>query len=419
MSLHTIRVSLLALASAMILAACGVSSSSVPQPPEGGINVIVGDSQITLSWKETPGVEYWVFSAPDQPTLSLSNWLASTGSSYRLKVTSPFVVSGLTNGTPYSFFITGRINSGPGSDATPTVTATPRLSGVEWTTGVNLNTGNQTGLSFGNYIDTATNTIQYAYLAVGNAGRMFKATTIDKWTAITPAVTTNLNSATFAFAKFMAVGHDGQIIYSTDTQTWTKASSGTVQNLNAIATNGTLVIAVGNNGTIMTSKDGIAWTAATTVPTTAHLQGVTSTVSGTWIAVGANGSILTSSDGASWTAQTSNSTSELKAAGALISIVNNTTAYNYVAVGANGTVLSSSDAITWTPRSANTTANLNHLSSSNQFVAVGTNGTVLTSIDGVAWTPQVSKTNAELRTIFKADNQLIVVDSSGNILSSK
>ncbi|MCX7261304.1 MAG: hypothetical protein NTX67_00695 [Burkholderiales bacterium] len=419
MSLHSIRVSLLALASAMILLACGGSSSSAPPPPEGGITVVAGESQITLSWKETPGVEYWAFSAPDNPTLSLSNWLASTGSSYRLNVTSPFVVSGLNNGTPYSFFITGRINKGPGSDATPTVTATPRLAGVEWATGANVNTGNQTGLSFGSYIDAATNTIQYAYLAVGNGGRMFKAATIDKWTAITPALTTHLNSATFAFAKFMAAGDAGQIIYSSDTQTWTKATSGTTQNLNAIETNGILAVAVGNNGTIITSKDGIAWTAATTVPTTAHLYGVTATVSGTWIAVGASGSILTSSDGAIWTAQTSNSLIDLKAAGSLASIVNNTTVYTYVVVGATGTVLSSTDAITWTPRTANTLVNLNHLSSGNQLVAVGANGTILTSIDGIAWKPQVSKTNTELRTILRAENQLIVVDSLGNIFSSK
>jgi hypothetical protein len=334
-------------------------------------------------------------------------------------VKSPFVVSGLTNGTSYSFFITGRTNKGAGGDASPTVIATPRLAGVEWTTGANVNTGNQTGLSFGSYIEAATNTIQYAYLAVGNGGRMFKASTIDKWTAITPALTTNLNSATFSFSKFMAAGDAGQIIYSSDTQTWNRATSGTVQNLNAIETNGTLAVAVGNNGTIITSKDGIAWTAATTVPTSAHLYGVTATVSGTWIAVGANGSILTSSDGAIWTAQTSNSSADLKAAGALASIVNNATAYTYVVVGANGTVLSSPDAITWTSRSARTLVNLNHLSSANQFVAVGANGTILTSIDGIAWTPQASKTSTELRTILRAENQLIVVDKSGNLFSSK
>ena len=420
MSLHSIRVSLLALASAMILLACGGGeSSSAPPPPVGGLSVVAGENQVTLSWTETPGVDYWIFSAQDKPTLNLSNWLTSTGSSYRLNVKSPFVITGLVNGTPYSFFLTGRFNKGPGGDATPTVTATPRLAGIEWTSGVNVNTGNHTGLSFGRYIDTATNTSLSTYLAVGNGGRMFKASTIDTWTAITPVLTTNLNGATFSFSKFIAAGDAGQIIYSSDTQTWNRATSGTVQNLNAIETNGSLAVAVGNNGTIITSKDGIAWTAATTVPTSAHLYGVTATVSGLWIAVGANGSILTSSDGAIWTAQTSNSSADLKAAGALTSIVNNATAYTYVVIGANGTVLSSTDAITWTSRSAGTLVNLNHLSSGNQFVAVGANGTILTSIDGIAWTPQASKTNTELRTILRAENQLIVVDSLGNIFNSK
>jgi len=421
MSLHSIRVSLLTLASAMILLACGGGSSSAPPPPAGGLSFLEGENQITLSWNATPGVEYWVFSAPDKPTLSLSNWRDSTGSSYRMNVTSPYVISGLSNDTPYSFFITGRINKGPGSDATPTVTATPRLAGIGWTTGVNLNTGNQTGLSFGTYIDTATNTIQSAYLAVGNGGRMFRATTIDRWTAITPVLATNLNSATFSFAKFIAAGDAGKIIYSLNTQTWTQATSGTTQNLNAMGTNGTLAVAVGNNGTIITSNDGITWTAATTVPTFDHLYGVTATVSGLWIAVGANGRILTSSDGAIWKAETSNSSADLKAAGALASIVNNTTVYTYVVVGSNGTVLSrsSSDPYTWTSRDSNTTVNLNHLSSGNQLVAVGANGTILTSIDGSAWTSQGGNTNTELRTILRAENQLIVVDSLGNIFNSK
>jgi len=420
MSLHSIRVSLLALASAMILLACGGGeSSSAPPPPVGGLSVVAGENQVTLSWTETPGVDYWIFSAQDKPTLNLSNWLTSTGSSYRLNVKSPFVITGLVNGTPYSFFLTGRFNKGPGGDATPTVTATPRLAGIEWTSGVNVNTGNHTGLSFGRYIDTATNTSLSTYLAVGNGGRMFKASTTDTWTAITPVLTTNLNGATFSFSKFIAAGDAGQIIYSSDTQTWNRATSGTVQNLNAIETNGSLAVAVGNNGTIITSKDGIAWTAATTVPTTAHLYGVSATVSGTWIAVGANGSILTSTDGAVWTAQTSNTSADLKAAGALLITVNNTTSFTYLAVGTNGTVLSSSDAITWTSRSVNTTAHLNHLSSENQFVAVGANGTILTSSDGIAWTLRDSKTKTELRTVLRAEGRLLVADNLGNLLNSK
>jgi hypothetical protein len=128
---------------------------------------------------------------------------------------------------------------------------------------------------------------------------------------------------------------------------------------------------------------------------------------------------LTSTEGDVWTAQTSNTSADLKAAGALLITVNNTTSFTYLAVGTNGTVLSSSDAITWTPRSANTTAHLNHLSSENQFVAVGANGTILTSSDGIAWTLRDSKTTTELRTVLRAEGRLLVADNLGNLLNSK
>ena len=420
MSLHSIRVSMLALLAAVLVAACGgTSTTNAPVPPVGGLSLVAGDSQVTVSWKETPGVEYWIFAAPNNPGLALSNWLATTGSTYRLKVTSPFVVTGLTNGTPYSFFMTGRVNSGPGGDATPTVTATPRLAGTAWTAGTNLNTGTSTGLTYGSYLDTASNTTQFAYLAVGNGGRMFKATSIDTWTALTPVAMSDLNAADFGFAKFIAAGAAGQVIYSTDTKTWTKAISITAQNLNALAVNGSIAVAVGDNGTIITSKDAITWSAAASVPSSAHLYGVTYTVSGTWVAVGAAGTILTSPDGSTWTAQTSASAANLKAVGALASVLNGTTSYQFIAVGASGTVLSSPDAITWTAQNANTTASLNAISSVNQFLVVGGNGTIITSTDGITWTRQASNTSAELKTLLRAENQYIAVNTAGSIISSK
>lgn len=420
MFLHSIRASLLALVSAILVAACGGSSTSnVPTPPVGGINVVPGDSQVTVSWKETPGVEYWIFAAPNSPNLTLANWLATSGSTYRLKVTSPFVVSGLSNGTPYSFFMTGRINSGPGGDATPTVTTTPRLAGGTWTPGVSLNTGTQTGMTYGSYIDTATNTYKFSYLAVGNGGRMFSSTSIGAWNALTPLVNTDLNAAEFGFAKFIAAGAAGKVIYSSDATTWKQANSITSQSLNAMAISGSLAVAVGDNGTIITSKDAITWTAAASVPSTSHLYGVAYTVAGNWVAVGSSGTILTSPDGSTWTAQTSNSTATLKAVGALASVLNGTTTYKFVVVGANGTVLSSPDAITWTAQNANTTASLNAMSSVNQFLVVGANGTIITSTDGISWTPQASNTNTELKTLLRAENQYIAINTAGGIVFSK
>ena len=420
MSLHSIRAYLLVLTSALLLAACGGSStSSTPAPPVGGLSVVAGDSQVTVSWKETPGVEYWIFAAPNNPNLSLSNWLATSGSTYRLKVTSPYVVTGLTNGTPYSFFMTGRTNSGPGGDATPTVAATPRLAGSEWASSSTLNTGTPTGLTYGNYLDIASNTVLYTYLAVGNGGKMFRAADLNTWTAITPVVNVNLHAAEYSFTKFIAVGEGGTILYSTDSKIWTQPTKITTQNLNAVAANGSLAIAVGDNGAIVTSKDAITWTVATSVPTTTKLYGISYSSAGNWLAVGASGTILTSGDGLTWTAQKSGSSADLKGVGSMTNFTNNVTSYQFIVVGANGTILSSPDAISWTAQSANTTANFNALSTTNQFLAVGSGGTVVISLDGITWKSQASKTTANLTNLLRAQNMYIAVNSTGGIIYSK
>ena len=421
MSLHSIRVSLLAMATAIILAACGGSgTSNKPAPPVGGLTSLAGDSQVTLSWVQTPGVEYWIFAAPNNANINLSNWLATSGSIYRMKVTSPFVVTGLSNGTPYSFFLTGRINGGAGGDATPTVTVTPRLAGIEWKPGVALGTGTTTGLTYGTYLDAATNSYLYKYVAVGQAGRMASAAEIGTWSTITPFVSSNLNAAEFGFSKYMAVGDGGNVIYSSDTKTWTAATSITSNALNALLFNGSLVVAVGNNGTLIKSSDGIIWTLPTAAPsTTAHLNALAFSAAGKWVAVGAAGTIMTSDDGLTWTARTSGTTADLKAVGSISTYLNGTTTYTYLAVGANGTILTSPDAITWTARSANTTATLNALSAQYQFMVVGSNGTIISSNDGITWTAQVSGTTANLKTLFRAENQYIAVTDTGNVLYSR
>ena len=103
----------------------------------------------------------------------------------------------------------------------------------------------------------------------------------------------------------------------------------------------------------------------------------------------------------------------------MASVLNGTTTYQFIVVGTNGTVLSSADAITWTAQNANTTASLNALSATNQFLAVGANGTIITSADGINWTRQVSNTSAELKTLLRAENQYIAVNTAGGIVSSK
>jgi len=434
MFLHSIRVSLLAsllaFASALILTACGGGTSIKPEPPVGGISVTEGDSQVTITWKETPGVEYWIFAAPNSPNFSLSNWLTNLGaSSYIQKVTSPYVVSklsngtALVNGTPYSFFLTGRINGGPGGAATPTVIATPRLAGVDWTSGTTLSTGTKTALTYGAYVsDANTGTTIYKYFAAGNGGRMFNATDVATWTSVTSPVTADLYAAEFVptMSKFMAVGAGGKIVTSPDSQTWTEVTNAATDNLNALATSTTMVVAVGNNGSIVISTDGITWKSATSVPAgTPNLYGVAYSPTVQWVAVGAGGTILTSTDGLTWTTQTSTATANLKAIGISSTTLNSVVTYTYVAIGDNGTVLTSPDALTWTAQNANTHASLNALSCVNQILVVGNNGTILTSADGITWTPRTSNTTENLTTLLRANNQYIAVTDTGKMITSK
>jgi hypothetical protein len=421
MSLQSLRALFLAFTAALLVSACGgsTSSSKAPPPPVGGISLVPGDSQVTVTWKETPGVEYWIFAAPNSPNLSLTNWLATTGATYRLKATSPFVFTGLANDTPYSFFLTGRVNSGPGGDATPTAISTPRLAGNTWTSGTTLGTGSPTALAYGNYVDTATNTYVYAYLAAGKGGSLYKATSIDAWTALPSIVASDLRAAAAGFAKFIAAGTGGTVIYSADTQTWTQAASVTTQNINAMAASLNLVVAVGDNGTIIKSSDAVTWTAAATVPSSAHLYGVAMSDSGTWVAVGAAGTILTSTDGNTWTAQTSGSSVNLRAAGVLTSFVNLSNTYQYIAVGDSGTILRSTDGITWVAQTSNTTHTLNAVSAINQILVVGNSGTIITSPDGITWSQKTSSTSSDLKTLLRAANQYIAVNPLGGIISSQ
>ena len=425
MFLHLIRVSLMALASALILTACGGGTSAKPELPAGGISLAAGDSAVTVTWTETPGVEYWIFTSPNSPNLTLSTWLPTLGSTYRLKVTSPYVFTGLTNGVPYSFFLTGRINGGPGSDATPTKIATPRLAGSEWTPGVTLNTGSKTAMAYGYYLDSVTSAYVNKYMAAGNGGRLFNASDYGTWTSVTTSpVTADLNAAEFvpSMSKFIAVGAGGKIVSSTDTKTWAENTSVTTENLNAIATTSGRVVAVGNNGTIITTTDAITWKAATSVPSnTGHLYSVSYVSPGKWLAIGAGGTILTSADGLTWTgtSQTAGVAADLKSVGANSKIVSNVITYTYVAVGTLGTVMTSTDAITWTVQNANTSENLNALSSVSQFLAVGDRGTIISSPDGITWTSRTSNTTEALTTLIRGGNEYIAVSNTGKIVYSK
>ena len=401
--------------SAAVLSACGGGGSSAPAPSIK--SVTAGDTQIVIDWVQEPGVEYWLwFKAGD--TVSAGEKTAS----YRLNITAPYILTGLTNGTKYAITINGRTNGGPGGPGSALQTATPRAAGSVWLAGGALGSSNAIrSVAHGLSSSSATT---YSYVAVGDNGVIYNSpayvsASVLNWTQVRAATGTALNAVLYALAKYVAVGDGGSVLTSTDTTTWTAATSGTSAKLNALATNSSIIVAVGANGTILHSGDGTTWTAATTVPTTNDLYGVTYSTMGLWVAVGANGTLLTSSDAATWTAISSGTTATLKAA-ASMSSVNSTTGgvtYSIVAVGNGGVIINSTTGSTWSVQTQGN-ANLNATASSSRFVALGDNGVVYSSTDGTTWTAATSPASNAMYGVIHADNIFTAVGAAGSSLYS-
>lgn len=400
-----------ALLAVLLSVACG--GDAAPAPTRLAVTA-TGESSATLSWDMAPGVEYWLFYAPTSiaptDTTSMQKWIGLPGGNVLLKVTSPYVVSGLVNGTPYSFSVNGRTDGGPGGPGATPVLATPRIAGSTWTAGTAPGSSDLRSVAHG---ATTTTASVATYVAAGMGGAMYSSTDGATWNAINFATASNLNGASY-FGSYKLVGDGGVVITSPDTVTWTTQTSGTTQNLYAIASNNSsLNVAVGANGSIITSPDGVTWTLRAS-PTTQDLYAVTyspynqgTNTLGAWVAVGNNGTMVQSVDGGvTWA--TVNVGTGVTANLRGIAYGTSTSAASvvtqaFVAVGASGTVLSSPDGLNWTVQAALGGNNLNTVMAAltigpltgtvvTQYVAAGAGGAIFTSTDGLNWNTTNSTT---------------------------
>ena len=427
MLLRSFKLLFATLFAALLGVACGGDSAPAPT----NVVALAGESSVTVSWDVVPGVEYWVFAVPTSlaptDTQKMESWIGLPGGATRLNVTSPYVLSGLPNGTSFSFSVNARTSGGPGGPGSAPVTATPQIAGINWSAGSTIPaTSELRSVAYGAITTTTTvssvtttTTTSPTYVAAGNAGVMYSSPDAVTWSAINFATSANLNGASY-FATYKLVGDAGLVMTSPDAATWTTRSSGTTQNLYAITSNvSTLNVAVGANGTIIASNDGAVWTAATSSATTSHLYAVTYN-SGVWIAVGAGGTVVTSSDGLTWRSASSGSTADLRgvAANTQVSTTGVLTT-TFVAVGANGTVLTSSDAVTWTSQTLPTAGGLNAITYGTQFVTVGAGGKIFYSANGTAWTAATSATGNDLYALAHGLNVYTAVGAAGTNLLSK
>ena len=469
MSLSAFK-SLLLLLAAALVTACGAGHGSSAPPPVGGLTLEAGEGGVTLSWTGVPGVDYWAYTGQSATLCKNCNnandWygngvVGAQSRGWKPAISSPSFFTGntfqtsLNNDVLYSFIMDGRINGGPGGEATPSKSAKPRLNGENWyANGSGIGTGGVTGLAFGPKLNPSNSTYDATgtYLALGSGGVKYQSANGLNWTQITTATATdtkNWKSATYAFRdtviqKFVGVGAGGAVVYSTDLATFTSATSGS-QDLNAVASNTSMVVAVGNLGTILRSTDGVNWTAAASVPNTTDLYAVTyaTVAGGLWVAVGAGGKLWVSADASTWAEIESGTRQDLKGVASVMNatypngiyspIVTPTYSYSVVAVGNAGVVTQSALGLSgWTPQTLGAGVNLNAIVASsaliptNQFMAVGDGGTAFTSPDGVTWqartpypTPTINPKQDLIGLIRGYNNQYLAWAANGTTVYSK
>jgi photosystem II stability/assembly factor-like uncharacterized protein len=342
--------------------------------------------------------------APTAAAIDMKN--PPAGHVWATNISAPYVVTGLTNGTTYSFTMNGRTGGGPGGPQTPTVSTVPRAAGTTglWTTGTPL-ANDLRGVA-----TDGTN-----YFSVGAQGAVYKSTDGQSWNNVS-TTTTGANTLSAISYVNTTVGYvvsdtSRHVYNGTDPSNLAQASQILSSNVNAFATDGTNIVAVGDNGTILLGTSGSTWTSATSVPGSASLYGVVYS-SGKWVAVGTNGAIYVSTDsGANWAVPSGTYSTVTQR-------LNGVAAYgtSFVAVGDGGTVVTSADGATWSSQTLPGSANLyavNASQSQSQYLIVGAAGAAFLSTDLVTWTPEVTNLTNDIRAITGSATKYVVVGLSG------
>jgi fibronectin type 3 domain-containing protein/alpha-tubulin suppressor-like RCC1 family protein len=152
-------------------------SATVVSPAPTFVAATAGTGSVTVSWEDAPGATSYTVYWSTTAGMELSGSKAIT-------VVSPFVVSGLTNGTPYYFVVT-TVNPGGESPPSTEVNATPMLvsgvlaiagngevsltwNGIDTASSYNIYRGTQSGVTAGGQPFANVSTPAYVDKAVKN-----------------------------------------------------------------------------------------------------------------------------------------------------------------------------------------------------------------------------------------------------------
>lgn len=384
-----------------LLAACGGKGSSAPAP--GNLLIAAQDTQLHLTWDALPGVEYWVFCAPNASSIdSHSSPSTHSGWLYRTQIFSgSYYMTGLNNGTPYACVVNGRYDQGPGGpDAVPSPrTQTPTYAGAAWQAGASTALSSMTMRSVTYGLPSALGLTAERFVAVGDGGKVVSSATLANNAVLSwgsPAqisgVTANFKAVTFYAAgnRFVAVGDSGQTAYSGDGVSWTAVSLPSVSaSMNALTSSGAPLVAVGNDGSqgvIFTSADsGNTWLSVSGI-NTPGLRSVVYVPATTpyWLAVGDGGVVLKSLNGSTWTSSTPVGNAVNFQAVAMLPVSDGSTVVSYrvVVAGHDGTVMASTDGDNWTSSVVSNSPWVALQASKGQFMAVNAMGQAFTSNQG-------------------------------------
>ena len=184
----------------------GSSSYVAPPATPTGVSASSGNAQATIGWTAVTGAaSYNLYYS------TASGVTTSTGTKVKA-VTSPYAVTGLTNGTTYYFIVTA-VNAGGESPASTQQSATPQVSAAGAPTGVTATSGNtQVTVTW----TAASGAISYNLYYSTTSGVTTTSTGSTKVTGVTsPHAVTGLANGTTYYFIVTAVNAGGESPAST------------------------------------------------------------------------------------------------------------------------------------------------------------------------------------------------------------
>lgn len=266
-----------------------------------GVSATSGDGQATISWNAVTGAASYNLYRASVSGVTKSNYSSLTGGAKSAGVTSPFIQTGLTNGTPYYFVVTAvnangesiessQVSVTPQVSPTVTLTATPSSIASEATSTLNWTSTNSTSCTStggggsgttGTFTTPSlTSTTIYNVTCTGAGGSASQSATVTVAGALAPAQIT-VGPASLNFGN-VPVGSCGSAVFAIQSLLGSGTASGTV----GVSMNPPFSISAGNSFSV--SNGSAANVTVQFCPSSAMSYTGTATVTSSATFTGAN-----------------------------------------------------------------------------------------------------------------------------------